>query len=83
MTRQGLSYDTAGTEVGRPSWGVYPLIREKDSRYTEKQNQDFEGNKIGDGAAGTRGGQLQPGWQGGPLCRGHELSSGGQKEPAQ
>ena len=35
-------------EVGRPSWGVDPLIREKDSRYTEKQSQDFGGNKIGD-----------------------------------
>lgn len=63
-------------EVGRPSWGVDPLIREKDSRYTEKQSQDFGGNKIGDGA-GTRGGQLQPERQGGPLRRGHELSSGG------
>lgn len=54
---QGLSYGTAGTEVGRPSRRVYPLIRDKDGRYTEKQNHYFEGDKIGDGAE-TRGGQL-------------------------
>ena len=55
--RQGLPYGTAGMEVGRPSRRVYPLIRDKDGRYTEKQSHYFEGDKTGDGA-GTRGGQL-------------------------